>query len=115
MNGLLKMDATTALRLEGLFLAMLIVGCAGVAMAASGTADLPWDAGVDKFTDSIKGPIAKGAAIVAVVLCGIAMAKGAAMDGIGNRVLSLVMALAMVVLAEDFVEKLFPGGALFPY
>ena len=70
---------------------------------ASGTS--PWENAVNVLQQSFTGPIAKGLALVAIVIGGLTFAYG---EGGGKRTFAgLVFGIGMAVLAVNFLNWLF--------
>lgn len=85
----------------------LAVG-AGLAMAGSASAQTgasPWENAVNVLQQSFTGPIAKGLALVAIVIGGLTFAYG---EGGAKRTFAgLIFGIGMAVLAVNFLSWLF--------
>lgn len=76
---------------------------AGSALAQTGTS--PWENAVNVLQQSFTGTIAKGLALVAIVIGGLTFAFG---EGGGKRTFAgIVFGLGMAVLAVNFLTWLF--------
>jgi type IV secretory pathway VirB2 component (pilin) len=65
----------------------------------------PWENAVNVLQQSFTGPIAKGLALVAIVIGGLTLAFG---EGGGKRTFAgLVFGIGMAVLAVNFLNWLF--------
>lgn len=91
-------------------LAILLFGIAAPAYAA-GTG-MPWEQPLQQVLDSITGPVARAAAVIAIVIsgCGIMFSEG----GGGVRKLAFVgLGIAIIFAAASFFLQFFgfAGGA----
>jgi type IV secretion system protein TrbC len=82
---------------------------ASMAMAATASAQTggasPWENAVNVLQQSFTGPIAKGLALVAIVIGGLTFAYG---EGGGKRTFAgLIFGIGMAVLAVNFLSWLF--------
>ncbi|MGB8472569.1 MAG: TrbC/VirB2 family protein [Candidatus Acidiferrum sp.] len=76
----------------------------GSASAQTGGAS-PWENAVNVLQQSFTGPIAKGLALVAIVIGGLTFAYG---EGGGKRTFAgLIFGIGMAVLAVNFLNWLF--------
>lgn len=96
---------------QTIVLAILLFGMAAPAYAA-GTG-MPWEQPLQQVLDSITGPVARAAAVIAIVIsgCGIMFSEG----GGGIRRLAFVgLGIAIVFAAASFFLQFFgfAGGAL---
>jgi type IV secretory pathway VirB2 component (pilin) len=64
----------------------------------------PWETAVSRLQQAFTGPIAKGLALVAIVVGGLAMAYG---EGNKKAIAGLVFGLGMAVGAVNFLSWLF--------
>jgi len=65
----------------------------------------PWENAVNVLQQSFTGPIAKGLALVAIVIGGLTFAYG---EGGGKRTFAgLIFGIGMAVLAVNFLNWLF--------
>ena len=83
----------------------------GSALAMTGSASAqtggtsPWENAVNVLQQSFTGPIAKGLALVAIVIGGLTFAYG---EGGGKRTFAgLIFGIGMAVLAVNFLNWLF--------
>jgi type IV secretion system protein VirB2 len=102
----------TQLRLAGsalIFAAMMLPGQA----FASGTS-MPWETPLQNIVDSITGPVAKGVAILAIVIAGLAMAMGEG-GGFFRKAAGIVFGIAIAFAATQWGMTFFgfAGGASF--
>ena len=74
---------------------------------------MPWEAPLQMFVDSVTGPIARGAAVIAIVLVGIGFAfseSGSAAQKLAKVGLGLCLAFWVASGAVEFFG--FAGGAV---
>lgn len=95
---------------------LVVIACRGVfamgstlAMARNASAQTgstsPWENAVNVLQQSFTGPIAKGLALVAIVIGGLTFAYG---EGGGKRTFAgLIFGIGMAVLAVNFLSWLF--------
>jgi len=81
----------------------------GIALAMAGSARAqgtsPWENAVTVLQTAFTGPIARGLALVAIVIGGLTFAFG---EGAGKRTFAgIVFGLGMAVLAVNFLNWLF--------
>jgi type IV secretory pathway VirB2 component (pilin) len=69
----------------------------------------PWESAVTALQTSMTGPIAKGLALVAIVVGGMMFAFG---EGGSKKMLSgIIFGLGMALGAVNFMSWLFPAGS----
>lgn len=89
-------------RFASLLAATLVTAAPGYAQVPGAS---PWENAVNVLQQSFTGPIAKGLALVAIVIGGLTLAFG---EGGGKRTLAgLVFGIGMAVLAVNFLNWLF--------
>ena len=90
----------------------VIAWMASPALAAGG--GMPWETPLQSIADSITGPVAKIAGVIAVALCGLgfAFAEG---GGVMRKMIGIVFGLAIAFSASTFFLSFFgfAGGAGF--
>ena len=85
---------------------LLWVGVGALMAAVPAYADSPWEHAVDVLRDSFTGPIARGLALVAIVIGGLMFAFG---EGDSKRALAdIVFGVGMAIGAVNFMAWLFP-------
>lgn len=88
--------------------------CAMASPALAAGSGMPWEAPLQQIADSLTGPVAKIAGIIAIVLTGLGFAFS---DGGGTlrRMMGIVFGLAIAFSAATFFLPLFgfAGGAAF--
>lgn len=82
--------------------------------AWAGGSGMPWEDPLQKIADSITGPVAKLAGIIAIALAGLGFAF-AESGGIMRKVLGIIFGLAIAFSASTFFLPFFgfSGGAGF--
>lgn len=93
------------------FLVMLAAAAAGPALAAG--SGMPWEGPLEQVVASITGPVARAAAVIAIVLAGIAIMFSE--GGGGVRKLAFVgLGIAIMFAAVSFFLDFFgfAGGAV---
>ena len=82
--------------------------------AFAGGSGMPWEDPLQKIADSITGPVAKLAGIIAVALAGLAFAFSEG-GGIQKKALGIVFGLCIAFAASTFFLPFFgfSGGAGF--
>ena len=89
-----------------ILIALLAISCVFMDAAYAG---LPWEGPLCKVANSLKGPVAKAVAVIAIVICGLMMALGE-MSGIFKTMLGLLMGTSMALLAGQWLGMM-DGGA----
>ena len=77
----------------------------GVARAQS-TSALPWEQPLTALQNSLTGPIAKSIGIIALAVAGGMLAFGGELADFTKRILMVVLALAVMLLAANFINAL---------
>ena len=101
---------TCALK-RGAVLAALLLSVAAPAYAAG--SGMPWEAPLEQVVDSLTGPVARAAAVIAIIISGIGIIFGE--GGGGIRKLAFVgMGIAVMFAAVSFFLDFFgfAGGAV---
>lgn len=97
-----------------LFIAAILVVLlsATPSYAAAGT-DMPWESPIQRIIDSLTGPVAQSALVLAIALLGLALAFS---EGpVLRRTLGVVLGCALAATAASFAASLFgiSSGATF--
>lgn len=66
------------------------------------TAGMPWEGPLCKVANSLKGPVAKAVAIIAIVISGLMLAVGE-VGGVFKTMLGLLAGVSMALLASDWL------------
>ncbi len=102
-NGLAQKTLSIFRRLTGAGFSLFATG---TPIFAQGTGS-PWENAVNVLQISMTGPIAKGLALVSIVVGGLMFAFG---EGGSKRMFSgIVFGLGMALAAVNFMNWLFPG------
>jgi type IV secretion system protein TrbC len=75
--------------------------CCGVAHA-----QLPWEAPLTALQNSLTGPVAKAIGVIAMAISGGMLAFGGELNEFTKRIMMVVLALAVMLLASNFVSAL---------
>jgi type IV secretion system protein VirB2 len=91
---------------------ILTIAGAGQSLAST-SGGLPWDGPVQTLQNDLTGPIATGISVVALLGAGAALAFGGdELGGVAKKLLYLVLAIAIIVLGNNFLSALGLSGAL---
>lgn len=71
-----------------------------------GGEDLPWEKPLELISESLTGPIAKGIGVVALAASGGMLAFGGELSDFTKRIMMVVLAVAVMVLAGNFMTAL---------
>ena len=69
-------------------------------------AALPWETPLTMLQESLTGPVARLAASITVVVCGVMMAMGEG-GQFGRTAFKLVMGLSLAILGNQFITAMF--------
>ena len=86
--------------------ATAICGLVYAAPALAAGTDMPWEGPLQKVVDSITGPIAQGAAVVAVVLFGAGIAMSESGSGL-RRGIGILFGISIAFAASTFFLDFF--------
>jgi type IV secretion system protein TrbC len=95
----MKFRSPTWRRLGPALLTSLL--CCGVAHA-----QLPWEAPLTALQNSLTGPVAKAIGVIAMAISGGMLAFGGELNEFTKRIMMVVLALAVMLLASNFVTAL---------
>lgn len=70
--------------------------------------ELPWQGPLESIADSLTGPIARAIGVVALAASGGMLAFGGELGDFTKRIMMVVLALSVMLLAQNFMD-LFPG------
>ena len=65
---------------------------------------LPWEQPLTQLQDSLTGPVAKSIGVIALAICGGMLAFGGELSDFTKRVLMVVLALSVMLLANNFMS-----------
>ena len=93
--------------------ALILLSITAPAAYASGTG-MPWETPLQNVLDSITGPVAKAAGIIAIVSAGLGFAFGES-GGLMRKIMGIVFGLAITFAAAQWGMTFFgfAGGAAF--
>lgn len=63
---------------------------------------MPWEGPLCKVAMSLKGPVAKAVAVIAIVICGLMLAVGE-VSGVFKTMLGLLAGVSMALLASNWL------------
>ncbi len=98
-------------RVSPMFLVLILAIFAGDAVAAG--SGMPWEGPLEQIVDSITGPVARAAAVIAIVIAGVTVIFSE--GGGGVRKLAFVgLGIAVMFAAVSFFLDFFgfAGGAM---
>jgi type IV secretory pathway VirB2 component (pilin) len=101
-------NSTTKTVLKGILLTVALIICMPVLAHASGSG-LPWEGPLQRILDSISGPVAKVAGVLAIVLTGLGLAFGEG-GGLMRKALGIVFGLSIAFSASSFGLSFFGFG-----
>ena len=76
---------------------------------ASAQTALPWEAPLTALQTSLTGPVAKAIGIIALAVSGGMLAFGGELNEFTKRIMMVVLALSVMLLASAFVTNLGLG------
>ncbi len=91
-------------------LAILLLMATDLAWAQGAAGPLPWDTPLQTIKNSLTGPVARAIGVVALAAAGGMLAFGGELGDFTKRILMIVLALAVLLVAQSFVD-LFPQAA----
>lgn len=75
---------------------------------SSGTA---WDGPLTQLRGAFTGPIAFTISLLAIIIGGAMLAMGGEMNEFARRMIMVILAVALIVFANNFLTQFFAGGA----
>jgi len=102
-HGLQRLHAAAAI--------ILCLMVAGPAHAAG--SGMPWEGPLDQILQSIEGPVARIAAVIVIIMTGLALAFGESSGGM-RKLIQIVFGLSIAFAATSFFLAFFSfgGGAV---
>jgi type IV secretion system protein TrbC len=70
---------------------------------------LPWEAPLEQIKTSLTGPVAQAIGVIALAIAGAMLAFGGELSEFAKRICTIVLALAVLLLASQFIA-LIGGG-----
>ncbi len=92
------------LSMQCIWLAILLFLATDLAWAQG--AALPWNTPLKNLQESLTGPVAKAIGVIALAAAGGMLAFGGELGDFTKRILMVVLALAVLLLANTFVQGL---------
>ncbi|MFB0936636.1 MAG: TrbC/VirB2 family protein [Propionivibrio sp.] len=89
-------------------IAALLLLSAGFASASS----MPWEGPLCQVATSLQGPVARGVAVIAIVVCGLMLAVGE-VGGVFKTMLGLLAGVSMALLANSWLGFIGGSGSSF--
>ena len=68
-------------------------------------AQLPWEAPLQTLQTSLTGPVAKAIGVIALAVSGGMLAFGGELSDFAKRILMVVLALSVMLLANSFLSS----------
>jgi len=97
---------------EVLFLTVVAMLCLIPGSAFAGGTGMPWEGPLTTILESITGPVAKIAGVIAICITGLALAFGEG-GGLMRKILGIVFGLSIAFSASSFGLSFFGyGGGL---
>jgi len=100
-------------QLPAQFLFMMLIGAALFLMAsdASAASAMPWEEPLCAVANSMKSTVARAAAVIAIVIAGLAMAFGE-LNGIFKTLMGLIAGASMALLSTSWLGFLGGGSVI---
>jgi type IV secretion system protein VirB2 len=80
--------------------------------SATGGGGLEWESPLQKFGNSIKGPVAFIISLMGIVVCGCMLIWGGEINEFVRRFIMLILVIATIVFAASILSTLFGVGAV---
>ena len=96
-------------RISPVAIGMALVFLFFMADASAQSASMPWVDPICRISSSFSGPVARGIAVIAIVICGLLMAFGE-LGGVFKTVLGLLMGVTMAVSAVQWMNTFAGSG-----
>lgn len=77
------------------------------AWASSSGTSLEWESPLEKFRDSIKGPVAFGISLLGIIVAGGTLVWGGEINEFTRRFVMLIMVISLLVFATNILSTLF--------
>lgn len=76
-------------------------------MLFASSTGLAWEGPLDQIVNSIKGPVAFGISIVAIIAAGVTLIFGGEIGTFMKTILFLVLVISLIVMATNILSTLF--------
>ncbi|WP_277594441.1 TrbC/VirB2 family protein [Pseudomonas chlororaphis] len=80
--------------------------------SSTGTGGLEWESPLQKFGNSIKGPVAFIISLMGIVVCGCMLIWGGEINEFVRRFIMLILVISTIVFAASILANLFGVGAV---
>lgn len=100
-----------AARTAAYFLPLFVLATSRSVLASTG-GGLPWDTPLQTLQNDLTGPVATAVSVLALFAAGAALVFGEEMGPFVRRALLLVVAIAFLVLGNNFLSALGLTGAV---
>ncbi|WP_017161327.1 TrbC/VirB2 family protein [Xanthomonas phaseoli] len=80
--------------------------------SSSGGGGLEWESPLQKFVNSIKGPVAFGISLLGIVVCGAMLIWGGEINEFVRRFIMVILVISLLVFAASILSNLFGVGAV---
>jgi type IV secretion system protein TrbC len=100
------MKITKKLNVGAVGACVLFIGL--VLLCDSAFAAMPWEGPLEKIKTSLTGPVAKAIGVIAMAIAGAMLAFGGELSEFAKRICTIVLALAVLLLAQNFIN-MFSG------
>ena len=77
--------------------------CSGIAHAQTA---LPWESPLNSLQSSLTGNVAKAIGVIALAISGAMLAFGGELNDFTKRIMMVVLALSVMLLASQFITAL---------
>lgn len=93
-------------------IALLVLLAPDLAFASNAqTSNTAWDTPLQVLRDAFTGPIAFTISLLAIIIGGAMLAMGGEMNEFARRMIMVILAVALIVFANNFLTQFFAGGA----
>lgn len=82
------------------------------AQASTSGGGLEWESPLQKFGDSIKGPVAFVISLMGIVVCGAMLIWGGEINEFVRRFVMVILVISLLVFASSILSSLFGIGAI---
>lgn len=111
-DGLTRAFPPASARVLSQYCLVAIVGVMLMSVASDALAQsMPWEGPLCAVANSMKGTVAKSAAVIAIVIAGLALAFGE-MSGIFKSIMGLIAGASMALLATNWLSFLGGGSSI---
>jgi len=83
-----------------------------ISHASTTVQGLPWETPMEKFVNSIKGPVAFFICLLGLIVCGALLIWGGEINEFIRRFIMLIVVISTIGFASNIMSSLFGLGAL---